>query len=143
MGRPDKKWCSLVKCHCGESKSYHGWNIADCDRQAAKDGWVEIRQDVWLCKDHAFEAKREPLEWIGRTKAQNEHIAAILNATRGYSPEFVAAAIRAVEAKQKYRYHDARCAEVQCNDCGTLRRESDSSMLQAIYLLPPKAGTDA
>lgn len=60
----------------------------------------------------------------------------ILNATRGYSPECVAACIEAVKAGIDSDRHLERCEENQCKHCGHMAAHARKMYFDAIGLLP-------
>jgi len=60
----------------------------------------------------------------------------ILNATRGYSPECVAACIEAVKAESRFQGPHDCLREAECMRCDELACECVAAMDRAISLLP-------
>jgi len=82
-----------------------------------------------------LECDDEETEWFSIRASTTQREQAILNATRGYSPECVAACIEAVKASRDSDRHMERCAENQCKDCGPMAAHARKMYFDAIGLL--------
>ena len=77
-----------------------------------------------------------PISKMGSTYLLDSREIAIVNATRGYSPECVAACIEAVKAGIDSDRHLERCEENQCKHCGHMAAHARKMYFDAIGLLP-------